>query len=56
MKIKDIISGTKKRKKRGSRIKRIKQRSLFDNAPIKEGGNVFPNSVNFDHKLIPNLL
>ena len=56
MKIKDIISGTKKRKKRGSRIKRIKQRSLFDNAPIKEGGNVFPNSVNFDHKLIPNLM
>lgn len=56
MKILDILGGTKKRRKRGSRISRIRQRSLFDAAPIKEGGNVFPNSVNFDHKLIPNLM
>ena len=56
MKIKDILGGTKKRKTRGSRIKRIRQRSLFDSQPIKEGGNIFPNSVSFDHKIIPQLM
>tara|TARA_B100000963_G_scaffold9788_1_gene7666 strand:- start:1082 stop:1855 length:774 start_codon:yes stop_codon:yes gene_type:complete len=54
MKIKDIISGTKKRKKRGSRIKRIIGDSLHK--PIREGGNIFPDSVSFDHKIIPNLM
>jgi hypothetical protein len=56
MKIADILGGTKKRKKRGSRLKRIRQRSLFDNAPIKEGGNIFPDSVSFDHKIIPQIM
>ena len=56
MKIADILGGTKKRKKRGSRLKRIRQRSLFDNAPIKEGGNIFPDSVSFDHKMIPDIM
>jgi len=56
MKISDILGGTKKRKKRGSRLKRIRQRSLFDNAPIKEGGNIFPDSVSFDHKIIPQIM
>ena len=56
MKIEDILGGTKKRKKRGSRLKRIRQRSLFDNAPIKEGGNIFPDSVSFDHKIIPQIM
>ena len=56
MKISDILGGTKKRKKRGSRLKRIRQRSLFDNAPIKEGGNIFPDSVSFDHKMIPGIM
>ena len=55
MKIADILGGTKKRKKRGSRVKRIIQRNLFDSKPIKEGGNIFPDSVSFDHKIIPNL-
>ena len=56
MKIADILGGTKKRKKRGSRVKRIIQRNLFDSKPIKEGGNIFPDSVSFDHKIIPNLM
>jgi len=56
MKIADILGGTKKRKKRGSRLKRIRQKSLFDNAPIKEGGNIFPDSVSFDHKIIPQIM
>lgn len=56
MKISDILGGNKKRKKRGSRLKRIRQRSLFDNAPIKEGGNIFPDSVSFDHKIIPQIM
>ena len=51
MKIADILGGTKKRKKRGSRIKRIIQRSLFDAAPIKEGGNIFP--VSYTHLTLP---
>tara|TARA_Y100000389_G_scaffold50914_1_gene46618 strand:+ start:1298 stop:2089 length:792 start_codon:yes stop_codon:yes gene_type:complete len=56
MKIADILGGSKKRKKRGSRLKRIRQKSLFDNAPIKEGGNIFPDSVSFDHKIIPQIM
>ena len=56
MKIADILGGTKKRKKRGSRIKRIIQRSLFDAAPIKEGGKIFPNARPFDHAKIPALM
>jgi len=52
MKIADILGGTHKRKlRRGSRIKRLRGRSLF-----KEGGNIFPNSVSFDHKMIPGIM
>ena len=51
MKIADILGGTKRRRKRGSRIDRIRGRSLF-----KEGGNIFPNSVSFDHKMIPDIM
>ena len=54
MKIVDILGGTKKRKKRGSRLKRVKGKGLL--ARLKEGGNIFPNSVSFDHKIIPNLM
>ena len=54
MKIADILGGTKKRKKRGSRLKRIIGDSL--RSPIKEGGNIFPNSVSFDHVKIPALM
>jgi len=54
MKIADILGGTKKRKKRGSRIKRVKGKGLLSR--LKEGGNIFPNSVGFDHKIIPNLM
>ena len=54
MKIKDILGGTKKRRRRGSRIKRIIGDSL--RSPIKEGGNIFPDSVSFDHKIIPQLM
>lgn len=57
MKIADIISGTHKRRiRRGSRIKRIKQRSLFDSVPVKEGGNVFPGTTSFDHEMIPGIM
>jgi len=51
LKIADILGGTKRRRKRGSRIDRIRGRSLF-----KEGGNIFPNSVSFDHKMIPDIM
>ena len=54
MKIADILGGTKKRKKRGSRLKRIIGDSL--RSPVKEGGNIFPNSVSFDHAKIPALM
>ena len=56
MKIADILGGSKKRKKRGSRLKRIRQKSLFDNAPIKEGGNVFPGTTDFPHEKIPDIM
>ncbi len=52
MKIADILGGThKRRKRRGSRIKRIRGRSLF-----KEGGNIFPDTISFDHKMIPGIM
>tara|TARA_B100001094_G_scaffold232821_1_gene227683 strand:+ start:670 stop:1443 length:774 start_codon:yes stop_codon:yes gene_type:complete len=54
MKIADILGGTKKRKKRGSRLKRIIGDSL--RSPVKEGGNIFPDSVSFDHAKIPALM
>lgn len=53
MKIKDILGGMSKRKiRRGSRIKRLRQEDLH----LREGGNVFPDSVGFDHKLIPGIM
>ena len=54
MRIADILGGSKKRKKRGSRLKRIIGDSL--RATVKEGGNIFPNSVSFDHAKIPTLM
>lgn len=54
MKIKEILSGTKKRLKRGSRKNRRKGKSLL--AKLKEGGNIFPNSISFDHKMIPGIM
>ena len=54
MKIKDIIGGSKKRKKRGSRIKRIIGDSL--RSPIKEGGKIFPDAIPFDHSMIPEIM
>lgn len=63
MKIADILGGTKKRKKRGSRLDRIKGKSLLskkkrrlNKSKLKEGGNIFPNSVSFDHEKIPLLM
>jgi hypothetical protein len=53
VKVRDIIGGTSKRKlRRGSRIKRLRQ----ENFHIKEGGNVFPDSVSFDHSQIPAIM
>ena len=43
MRIADILGGTKKRKKRGSRLKRIIGDSL--RSPIKEGGNILSSLV-----------
>ena len=54
MKIKDIIKGTKKRKKRGSRLKRIIGDSLHN--PLREGGKIFPDAVPFDHAMIPEIM
>ena len=51
MKIKDIIGGTKKRKQRGSRIKRLIGDSLH--TPLREGGKIFPDAIPFDHGMIP---
>ena len=53
MKVKDIIGGITKRKiRRGSRIKRLRQEDFH----LKEGGNIFPNSVSFDHEMIPAIM
>jgi hypothetical protein len=54
MKIKEILSGTKKRLKRNSRKNRLKGKSLIKK--LKEGGNVFPDSISFDHKMIPGIM
>ena len=54
MKIKEILSGNKKRKRRGSRLTRVKGSSLIKK--LKEGGNIFPNSISFDHKMIPGIM
>ena len=62
MKIADILGGTKRRKRRGSRLDRVKGKSLLDKTKkratkrLKEGGNIFPNSVSFDHEKIPLLM
>jgi hypothetical protein len=54
MRIADILGGNKKRKKRGSRLTRSKGSSLIKK--LKEGGNIFPNSISFDHKMIPGIM
>ena len=54
MKIKDIIGGTKKRKQRGSRIKRLIGDSLH--TPLREGGKIFPDAIPFDHGMIPEIM
>ena len=52
MKITDILGGAhRRRSNRGPRIKRLRQEEL-----MTEGGNVFPDSVNFDHAIIPDLM
>ena len=53
MKIRDILGGNYKRKvKRGSRIKRLRQKDLH----LHEGGNVFDGTVGFDHEMIPGIM
>jgi len=53
LKIKDILGGKYKRKiRRGSRIKRIRQEELH----LSEGGNIFDGTVDFDHKMIPGIM
>lgn len=53
MKIQDILGGKFKRKiRRGSRIKRIRQEDLH----LAEGGNIFDGTVGFDHKMIPGIM
>ena len=55
MKIKDILSGTKKRRRsRGSRIARLIGDSLHN--PLREGGKVFPDAIPFDHDMIPSIM
>ena len=54
MRIADILGGNKKRKKRGSRLTRAKGSSLIKK--LKEGGNIFPDSISFDHKMIPGIM
>ena len=54
MKIKDILGGNKRRRRRGSRLKRIIGDSL--RSTVKEGGNIFPDSISFDHKMIPYIM
>lgn len=53
MKIRDILSGTKKRRAgRGPRVKRLLQHDLI----IKEGGNVFSDAQPFAHEMIPTIV
>ena len=54
MKIKEILSGTKKRLERGSRKKRKKGKSLISR--LREGGKMFPNAIPFDHDMIPDIM
>jgi len=55
LKIKDILGGGFKRKKRrGSRLRRIRQEDLH--STVVEGGNIFPDSVGFDHTMIPAIM
>ena len=64
MKIADILSGTKQRKKRGLRVSRLKGNSLFNKKTknkllkkyVKEGGNVFPGTTDFPHEKIPDIM
>jgi len=54
LKIKDILGGKFKRKiRRGSRIKRIRQEDLH----VTEGGKIFGDGVTpFDHSMIPGIM
>ena len=53
MKIKDILSGTTKRRHtRGPRTKRLLQKEFI----VKEGGNVFNDSQPFTHEMIPDII
>jgi hypothetical protein len=53
LKIRDILGGNyKRRQRRGSRIKRIRQEELH----LAEGGNIFDGTVGFDHEMIPGIM
>ena len=54
MKIKEILSGNKKRKRRGSRLDRVSGSSLI--SKLREGGKVFPDAIPFDHDMIPGIM
>tara|TARA_B100001094_G_scaffold191437_1_gene185307 strand:- start:2938 stop:3708 length:771 start_codon:yes stop_codon:yes gene_type:complete len=54
MKIKEILVGEKKRQKRGSRLRRLKGKSLISR--LREGGKVFPDAIPFDHDMIPGIM
>ena len=54
MKIKEILVGEKKRQKRGSRLRRLKGKSLISR--LREGGKMFPNAIPFDHDMIPDIM
>ena len=54
MRIKEILVGEKKRQKRGSRLKRLKGKSLISR--LREGGKVFPDAIPFDHDMIPGII
>ena len=54
MRIKEILVGEKKRQKRGSRLKRLKGKSLISR--LREGGKIFPDAIPFDHDMIPGIM
>tara|TARA_B100001173_G_scaffold211511_2_gene182546 strand:- start:252 stop:1025 length:774 start_codon:yes stop_codon:yes gene_type:complete len=54
MKIKEILVGEKKRQKRGSRLRRLKGKSLISR--LREGGKIFPDAIPFDHDMIPEIM
>lgn len=54
MRIKEILVGEKKRQKRGSRLKRLKGKSLISR--LREGGKIFPDAIPFDHDMIPEIM